>query len=172
MKKQIFIFVILVSLILAFDFINQQKITKRNILGTQTQQTPTPTPSCDQSLWQHVYNPQRLQVIDPCKTVTGHIEEIRTEEDGDYHIKFRLDPQYGNLVNEMNVQKQDGDLIVEPICQLPVYQEDAQASCQNFQQKINFPKGLEHLSIMGRYVLDTQHGWMEIHPLTSINIIP
>lgn len=30
---------------------------------------------CDTTFWKYVYNPERLQVIDKCKTVTGIIEE-------------------------------------------------------------------------------------------------
>src|SRR5438876_8391535 len=53
---------------------------------------------CDQSLWNHVYNPQRLEVVESCKTVTGIIESKRVEADGDYHIRLKLDPQYANLI--------------------------------------------------------------------------
>src|SRR3982074_1264898 len=50
----------------------------------------------------HVYNPDRLVVIDPanpCRSVTGIIDFIRQERDGDYHIGLKLDPQYADLVN-------------------------------------------------------------------------
>lgn len=32
---------------------------------------------CDQSLWNHVNNPTRLQIVESCKTVTGTIDTIR-----------------------------------------------------------------------------------------------
>ena len=48
----------------------------------------TNTAQCDQSLWNYVYHPQRLQVLQPCITVTGTIDEIRKEADGDYHVQF------------------------------------------------------------------------------------
>src|ERR1051326_4172454 len=34
----------------------------------------TSSNGCDQTLWNHVYNPTRLQVFDKCKSVTGVIE--------------------------------------------------------------------------------------------------
>lgn len=128
---------------------------------------------CDQSLWNHVYNPQRLQVVESCKTVTGIIESKRVEADGDYHIRLKLDPQYANLINQANVKGQLGDLVVEPICMNRVTQLDAMSACQNFRQNIDIPAVGTHVQVTGSYVLDKEHGsWAEIHPVTSITSIP
>jgi hypothetical protein len=124
--------------------------------------------SCDQSLWDHIYHPSRLQVNDPCITVTGTIQSIRTEKDGDLHIRLKLDPEFTNLLNDRNVAGQFGNLVVEPVCQGTVIQPDAMAACQNFHQDINVPSVGTHVTLTGAYVLDLQHGWMEIHPVTSI----
>lgn len=72
--------------------------------------------NCDQSLWDHVYHPSRLQVSDPRITVTGTIDRIKAEPDDDLYIRVNLDPQYANLLNDGNVSGQVGDLVVEPIC--------------------------------------------------------
>jgi hypothetical protein len=128
---------------------------------------------CDQSLWNHVYNPQRLQVVDPCKTVSGIIESKRSEADGDYHIRLKLDPQFSNLVNAANLKEQFGDLVLEPICMNRVTQTDAISACHNFRQSIEIPAVGSHVQVTGSYVLDKQHGkWAEIHPITSINKLP
>ena len=112
---------------------------------------------CDKSLWNHVYNPQRLRVVSPCKSVIGVIESKRVEKDGDYHIRVKLDPPFLNLINSANIKNQFGDLVVEPICVNPVTQVDAISACENFHQNII------------SYVLDKEHGnWAEIHPVTSI----
>jgi hypothetical protein len=124
--------------------------------------------NCDQSLWNHVYHSFRLQVNDPCITVTGTIDKIKAEKDGDLHIRVNLDPEFNNLLNDANLAGQAGDLVVEPICQGPVTQRDAIASCQDFHQDINIPSIGTHVTITGDYVLDTEHGWMEIHPVTNI----
>ena len=50
---------------------------------TASESTPG---KCDDSLWNHVYNPSRLQIVDKCITVTGIIDSIRSEQDGDLHI--------------------------------------------------------------------------------------
>ena len=124
---------------------------------------------CDQSLWQHVYNPNRLEIVNPCMSVTGTIESIRVEKDGDYHIRLKVDPQFSSLINSANIKGQYGDLVLEPICQKPVTQQDAIAACANFYQNINIPPVGTHVNVTGSYVLDKEHGrWAEIHPVTSI----
>jgi len=145
--------------------------------STTTTATSTTTSSsgeeCDQSLWSHVYNPSRLQVVEPCKTVSGIIESIRTELDGDYHIRLKPDPQFSDLINSANVNGQYGDLVLEPICVNPVTQLDAISACQDFHQNIVVPPIGSHVQVTGSYVLDSQHGrWAEIHPITSISEIP
>jgi hypothetical protein len=88
--------------------------------------------TCDQSLWEHVYNSGRLQVLDPCISVTGAVDEVRYEADGDIHILFRLDQQFESLLNEKNISRQFGDLILEPICQGRVTQPDAVGPCEPY----------------------------------------
>lgn len=131
---------------------------------------PSSTLVCDQSLWNHVYNPTRLTIIDPCKIVSGIIEEIRDyETDGDYHILLKLDPQYANLINSVNMVRQKGDLVVEPICQHKVTQEDAKQACKGFSSHVIVPPVGTHVKVTGTYVLDGKHGgWYEIHPVTSM----
>src|SRR6266851_7276885 len=89
---------------------------------------------CDQSLWQYVYNPGRLQVLDPCISVTGVVEEVRKEADGDVHIVFRLDQQFESLLNEKNVSRQYGDLVLEPICQGNVRQTDTKEPYSGYNE--------------------------------------
>ena len=128
---------------------------------------------CDKSLWNHVYNTQRLQVVFPCKSVLGVIESKRVEKDGDYHIRVKLDPPFSNLINSANIKNQFGDLVVEPICVNRVTQADAISACQNFHQNIVIPPIGSHVNITGSYVLDKEHGnWAEIHPVTSMIKIP
>jgi hypothetical protein len=137
-----------------------------------SQSTPAKDGKCDQSLWNHVYNPTRLQVVAPCKSVLGLIESKRVEKDGDYHIRVKLDPPFSNLINSANMKNQFGDLVVEPICVNRVTQADAISACQNFHQNISIPPIGSYVNITGSYVLDKQHGnWAEIHPVTSITKI-
>lgn len=135
---------------------------------------------CDPSLWQHVYTgdlrrfqkPQdRLHVIKDCVTITGIIETAKSEADGDFHIRLKLDPLYASMLNSKNVSGQRGDLVLEPVCENPITQKDtiAEGSCNGFHQDI-FQKSMlgHHVKVIGAFVLDQEHGWNELHPVTSI----
>lgn len=149
-----------------------QKINEAVNAITNTNENTISTESCNKSLWDHVYNPQRLKIIDSCKTVTGVIDNIRVEKDGDYHIRLHLDPEFTDLINDANVNQQHGDLVLEPICENTVEQEDAIDSCSNFSYPVDILPVVTHVKVIGSYVLDLQHdGWAEIHPVTSIEEI-
>src|SRR6266849_9422833 len=91
------------------------------------------------SISSHVYNPYRLQIIKPCITASGTVENVFQEADGDYHVRLALDSQYGNLTNSANDQYQYGDLVVGIICALPITQSDAVSACQNYTNTITIP---------------------------------
>ena len=128
----------------------------------------TSATQCDQCLWEYVYNPGRLQVLDPCISVTGTVEETHKEADGDVHILFRLDQQFESLLNEKNISRQHGDLILEPICQGKVRQADAEESCSGYNGPYFEPQIGQRYLVSGAYVHDADHGWNELHPVTSM----
>ena len=128
------------------------------------------TTGCDASLWQHVYHRTRLNVVEHCVAVTGTIHHIKREADGDDHIQIKVDPEFEKLLNDRNKTAQAGSLIVEPVCEGPVTQLDAVAACKDFHSPVRIPSDGQHVKILGSFVLDTEanHGWTEIHPVTSI----
>lgn len=116
----------------------------------------------------HVYNPDRLKVLNPCVTVAGTIDLIRSEADGDYHVRVRLDPGQlcGNLncLDAGNISQQAGDLVVEPVCEHAISQADAVSACSGYQNTLAVPPVGTHTTVTGPWVLDQDHGWNEIHP--------
>lgn len=131
--------------------------------------------ACDAGLWQHVYNPSRLVVQhEACITVTGTIADIRHEADGDDHIRLTLDAGQEHFLNQRNVDAQHGDLVVEPVCLGVVTQSDAQDACRGYASSIHVPAIGTHIRATGSYVLDTSpnHGWMEVHPVTTLTASP
>lgn len=137
---------------------------------------------CDSTLWNHVYagdpkkfrKPQdRLKVINDCITVTGTLFSIKKEADGDMHIRVTLDPQFKSLLNAKNISGQKGKFVIEPVCQTAPTQKDtiAEGVCKNYHQNLVIPAVGTHVSITGVYILDMEHGWNEIHPITSITPI-
>ena len=133
--------------------------------------------SCDMSLWVHVYHGRfpsaedRLRVINPCMTVTGTVMTARREKDGDWHILLDLDPEFNSMLNKVNSEQQHGYLVLEPMCSNPVTQTDTleEGVCEDFSQTIfDFDLLGKRVGVTGAYVIDMQHGWTEIHPVTSI----
>jgi hypothetical protein len=140
--------------------------------GPGPQASPQPTAmKCDQNLWQYVYNPVRLQVLDPCISVTGTVEAVRKEADGDVHIRFRLDEQFASLLSEKNITRQLGDLVLEPICQGKIRQADAAEPCSRYGGPYFEPEIGQRYLVSGAYVHDSDHGWNELHPVTSMQPI-
>src|SRR5438309_338229 len=143
---------------------------------------PTPETPCDPILWNHVYHPLRLIVKQQCVTVAGTIVDatagkksdgVRHEGDGDTHGWLKVDPEFENLLNAGNISDEDGNLVFEVICRFPVTQKDARSACQGYTDHIVLPPVGSRVRIAGSYVQDTFHAkWNEIHPVTSITVIP
>src|SRR5262249_31330437 len=69
-----------------------------------------------------VYSPERLQVLDRCSTVSGTVDCLKLEPDGDFHLRVRLDPQYARFLTQANslqtcANHQEPHLVVEIIPQ-------------------------------------------------------
>lgn len=134
---------------------------------TAAASSPSPA-DCAASLWQHVYHPYRLQVISWCRSVTGTVQGVRREPDGDLHILLAVRP---SLVNAANQLDEHGDLVLEVICQGHISQADARQPCQGLRQHLTIPSAGDRIRVKGSYVLDADHGWMEIHPVASLVVI-
>ncbi len=126
---------------------------------------------CDPALWRHVYHAYRLHVISACRTVTGTVEDVRQEPDGDTHILLKPDPQYAGLVNAGNIEREHGDLVLEPVCAGYVSQADAVTACHGFTSGVRGVSAGDRIRVTGSYVLDADHGWMEIHPVSRITVL-
>ncbi len=128
----------------------------------------------------NVYHPDRLRVIDACKTVTGTAAFVRHEDDGDYHLGLHLDPPYASLLNSANLSSEHGDLVVEivPADEIgctpgapprPPHGSYDYGVCTGVD--IPPPAFGAHVAVTGPYVLDIDHGWMEIHPVWAIRVV-
>jgi hypothetical protein len=118
----------------------------------------------------YVWGPDRLAVQAPCIRVTGTVEAIGPEADGDIHILLALDPASRWLLTPANQGEMLGDLVVEPVCVNSVSptQEAAEGLCPSDPDPFRgpFPAVGDAVWMEGRYVLDLQHGaWAELHPL-------
>lgn len=126
---------------------------------------------CDPSLWQAIYHPDRLRVVAACKTVTGTVESVRSEPDGDVHLLLQLPASRSGLLNDGNLSDTHGDLVAEIICVGTVTQADAKSACAGHVNQVAVPSAGERIRISGTYVLDADHGWMEIHPVSRLSVL-
>lgn len=143
-------------------------------------QNVTAKAPCDETFWQHIYHPKRLVVKQACISVTGTLVDAshgrqkdgcRHEKDGDGHCFLQLDKGEESLLNDKNRQNEDGMLVIEPICRYRVTQADAIEACKGWHQNLVLPPPGTRVRVTGAYVLDTQHGHMELHPISSIEVL-
>jgi hypothetical protein len=140
------------------------------MLQTAAPSSPQIT-ACDASLWNYVYDPSRLRVIDACRTVTGTITDQHANEDGDIDVRLEVDPEFKNLLNAGNISNLSGHLQTEAICQAPIADAAAARTCQGFRGSVSVPPNGTRVRVTGTYVLDLHHGWMEIHPISVLTVI-
>lgn len=136
---------------------------------------------CDESLWSHVYHPDRLQVHNRCTSVTGVIVDathgrrkdgVRKEADGDTHGWLRLDPGQEQYLNQGNMSDEEGNLVYEVVCHFPVHQADAVDACRGYKSPVKLAPVGSHVRITGSWVMDDNHAkWNEIHPVSSIDVL-
>jgi hypothetical protein len=97
-----------------------------------------------------VYSPWRLTVKSRCAAVTGLVAATNIEHDGDLHISLaEVDPQY---LNAVNLRRAHQDLVVEAVPAMPMPR----------------PAVGTRITVIGPWVLDTQTGWLEVHPVWKI----
>lgn len=113
-------------------------------------------------------------------TVTGTVAYIPDENDGDVHVDLALQTNESRLLNQANYAHQDGQLVTEivpadqPGCtpgQPPRPTEGTYSYGLCSGADVATPLVGEQVAVTGPYVLDADHGWMEIHPVWSITIV-
>lgn len=135
-----------------------------------------------------VYVPQRLHMLDRCRTVSGTVDCLKLEPDGDIHVRLRLDPQFAGLLKLANSLQTCADqpgphLVVEIIPQHPhgVLFRNNNADAGGFITPVTPAPG-DLITVTGPYVVDTNslhrvlyqgqaaENWAEIHPAWAIRV--
>jgi hypothetical protein len=128
-----------------------------------------PASKCSADLWKHVYQPERLKVIEPCTAVEGRVALVHKAMDGDLHIG--LEPDQKSVLNLINVTHADRQLVVEAVCDHPSLKNQAGPWCNGFTSTVIAPAVGDRVRVVGAYVTDTDNGWNEIHPVTRIEVL-
>jgi hypothetical protein len=125
----------------------------------------------------NVHKPKRLRVVTACVVVRGTVALVFQDgEDGDYHVNVQVDDEFEVLLNKAN-RVQLGTLLAEVV---PADQEGCTpgqpprppSDDKDFGlctgANVAIPAVGDHVEFTGPYVLDSEHGWMEIHPVWHI----
>lgn len=119
----------------------------------------------------HIYIPRRLD-FKGCKTVTGTIQMVKIEPDGDSHALLQLDDQYKLLLTRQNYDKQQGYLVIEDTCHSKPKDVLAKLICHNYTSTLPNPELGKRYEITGNYVIDDWHGgWAEIHGVSELKLL-
>jgi hypothetical protein len=97
-----------------------------------------------------------LVVRDPCRQVSGRVDDVRDEEDGDIHVLVDLDNQYRGMLMANNHTEQGGDLVVEFM--------------PRDYGHLPRPSIGDRLALTGAYVDDSEHSWAELHPVWALSL--
>ena len=134
-----------------------------------------------------VYVPSRLHVEKNCLTVTGTVECVRHEPDGDVHILVQLARRYRRILTPANAAQHCAGtaghgrlLVVEIIPQHASFPFlDNSADLGGFVTP-GTPRAGDRIRVTGPFVLDTNglhdlitagaKNWAEIHPAWNITI--
>jgi hypothetical protein len=135
-----------------------------------------------------VYLSGRLKLIDRCRTVSGTVDCLKLEPDGDYHVRLRVDDHYAALLKPANeLQTCTGHtgphLVVEIIPQHPqgILFRTNNADSGGFINP-RAPAPGDHITVTGPYAIDTNslhrilyqgraaENWAEIHPAWGIRV--
>ena len=131
-----------------------------------------------------VYHPYRLQVLRDCLAVTGTVVAVRYEDDGDYHVNLALSSAEQGLVNSANQRYEGGDLVTEivPADKAGCTRGQAPPLPPTAYRTASYDYGIctgadlapppigATVTVVGPYVVDSDHGWAEIHPVWWIGI--
>lgn len=134
----------------------------------------------------NVYHPYRLQVRIACLSVTGTVTYAHREDDGDLHVDLALPSGKSRLLNEGNFAHEHGDLVTEivpadqpgctPGSPPPVPSSAHRGPSYSYGictgADLPTPSPGDRVTVIGPYVLDADHGWMEIHPVLGMAVAP
>ena len=125
-----------------------------------------------------VHLPERLKLLATCRVIVGTVKEPEvSKDDGDEVFELAPDPAYKALLNQENVKQ--GGLHIEivpadqPGCRRgePILHPDVSGMGRCTGRHIPLPRTGQHVRAVGAYVLDTNHGWREIHPAWKVRVV-
>ncbi len=132
----------------------------------------------------NVYHAYRLHIVKSCLAVTGTVEYVRREDDGDVHVELSLPANESHLLDAANVADEYGHLVTvivpadQPDCTPGEPPPLPPTAYRSYSYSYGICTGADvatpalgaRVVVTGPYVLDADHGWMEIHPVWSVTL--
>lgn len=112
-----------------------------------------------------IHHPQRLVLLDSSKTLTGRVEKVESDIDGDTHIQLRVGDS--TLLVKNNYKDENGCMVAEIVCSSP----SIFPVCFFYKNKITIPKKGDSIEIEGPFVFDKGHNITEIHPILKLKVL-
>jgi len=112
-----------------------------------------------------VHHPDRLILLDSSKTLSGRVEKIESDIDGDIHIRLKIGDS--SLLVKNNYKDENGCMVGEIVCAVP----SVFLICWFYKNEITIPREGDSIEIEGPYVFDKGHNITEIHPIMNLKII-
>jgi hypothetical protein len=112
-----------------------------------------------------VHHPKRLVLLDSSKTLSGRVEKVESDMDGDIHIQLRIHDSV--LLSKNNHKDENGCIVGEIVCSVP----SIFPICWFYKNEIIIPREDDSIEIEGPYVFDKTHEITEIHPIMNLKII-
>lgn len=103
----------------------------------------------------------RFTVLSPCEHIIGIVHNMTgiKKQDGDYQFNLAVQKPYRKLLNEVNIKKVQGMLVVE------IIPKDQNSS------SVQIPKNGDKIGAYGAWVTDNLKGWNELHPAWNVTIL-
>lgn len=159
----IIVFIVLVPLsmpMIGYNFkIIMYPYTPSSWQSLQWRQTSQGTYCKQGNVFEYVYDPSRLRILDTCVTVEGTVAtNIEYAEDGDICFDIVLDPQYNYMLSIGSIVLRKNKLHVEIV--------------PGDQGNVIVPQKGDYIKVTGVWLVDTDHGsYSEIHPSWHIEIL-
>ena len=157
------IFIVLIPLsmpVINYNFkVIMYPYTPSSWQGLQWKQNSQGTYCKQGNVFEYVYDPSRLRIVDTCVTVEGVVAtNIEYAEDGDICFDIILDPQYNYMLSIGSIVLRKNKLHIEIV--------------PSDQGKVPVPQKGDYIRVTGVWLVDTDHGsHSEIHPAWHIDIL-
>jgi hypothetical protein len=110
----------------------------------------------------YIYQPKRLYLLDPNKTVYGVVKKVIPSLDGDIHINLSVNDS--SLLVKNNYKHEMNCLVLEVVCA----NKSPFKACKNYKNNVLIPNVGDSIRVNGCFVFDKRHKINEIHPVLEI----